>query len=78
MSVARIERDGDKVRYASVKWSPEDVLTLRKDWTEEQAEEWLHDNARFIEDAMCERGWEVIEQLLGDEDGDEDEAEDAS
>jgi len=40
----------------------EDVLDMF-DITEAEAEEWLQNNRRRVEDRMCERGWEVIETL---------------
>ena len=40
----------------------EDVLDMFN-ITEAEAEEWLQNNRRRVEDRMCERGWEVIETL---------------
>lgn len=50
--------------YAKVWWSTEDILTLRPDWTEDQADEFLFSNAKIIQDRMIETGWGVIEDLL--------------
>ena len=75
--MARIERDAEgNVRYAVVSWTPGDITSLRPSWTDEEAEDWLADNARYIEDAMCERGWEVIEDLLPSKKHEDEEDED--
>lgn len=50
--------------YAKVEWTAEDIKTLREDWTTEQAEEFLQNNQRRIQDRLVELGWEVIETLL--------------
>lgn len=50
--------------YAKVEWTVEDIKTLREDWTAEQAEEFLQNNQRRIQDRLVELGWEVIETLL--------------
>ena len=50
--------------YAIVAWSPEDVLTLRPDWTDEQCEEFLHNNQRQMQDDMVTRGWASMETLI--------------
>ncbi len=52
------------IYYANVKWTPEDILTIREDWTEEQAEDFLRKNEHRIQDRMVEIGWEVIYDLL--------------
>jgi hypothetical protein len=54
--------------YATVRWTVEDVLTLRTTWTEEQAEEWLSSNEKHIQSRLIELGWEVMESLMSDED----------
>lgn len=59
--------------YAKVTWCAEDIQTIRPDWTDEQAEDWLAANAKHIQSRMIEVGWEVIETLIG-----EDEAENPS
>jgi hypothetical protein len=53
--------------YATVRWTVEDVLTLRTTWTEEQAEEWLSSNEKYIESRLIELGWDVMESLMPDE-----------
>ena len=50
--------------YAHVRWHPGDVLTLKPDWTEEQAEEWLSENEKYFRDRLVELGWQVMEDLL--------------
>lgn len=51
-------------KYAQVTWCVEDIQTIRPDWTDEQAEEWLSCNAKHIQSRMIEVGWEVIETLI--------------
>lgn len=53
--------------YAKVEWSPEDVLTVRPRMSLEEASEFLQNNQRHIQDAMVELGWEVIKNLLREE-----------
>jgi hypothetical protein len=53
--------------YAKVVWSPDDVQTLRPDWSLERCEDWLSANQKYIQDRMVELGWEVMESLLGSE-----------
>ena len=50
-------------RYAKVAWTADDVLTLRPEWTAEQAEEWLELNERYVADRLVELGWGVIDTL---------------
>jgi hypothetical protein len=54
-------------RYAEVAWKADDILTLRPDWTEARAEEWLAANERYAIDRIVELGWGVFEALLGAE-----------
>jgi len=50
--------------YAAVKWSPNDVLDEAPDLTYAEAEAWLSRNARRIQDAMIEAGWDAMRDLL--------------
>lgn len=59
--------------YAKVVWTADDILTLKPDWTDEQAEEWLECNQKYIRDRLVELGWEVIESLLPIDSGEEDD-----
>lgn len=54
-------------RYAKVVWAPEDIQTLRPEWTLEKCEEWLDNNERYIQDRLVELGWDVIGTLLDSE-----------
>lgn len=54
----------DEIRYAKVLWSVDDVLSLRPEMTEEDAEEFLVLNEKYIQDAMVQAGWAAIEALL--------------
>lgn len=51
-------------KYVTLSWCAEDVLTLAPRLTYEQAEEWLANNQKHIQDRLCELGWEVMETLL--------------
>lgn len=48
----------------NIRWTAEDILALRPDWTLEEREEWLQDNWGNIRDRSVELGWEIIENLL--------------
>lgn len=52
--------------YAAVVWRPEDVQTLRPNWTPEQCADWLQANESYIQDRLIELGWDVIDSLLGE------------
>lgn len=56
--------DSDERYYADLRWSAEDVQTLRPDWSLERCENWLIANEKYIRDRLCELGWDVIETLL--------------
>ncbi len=51
-------------KFATVKWSINDVLALRPEWTRREASEVLESMEDQLEEAMVVRGWEVIHQLL--------------
>jgi hypothetical protein len=51
-------------RFAKIAWTVDDILNLKPNWTEKQAEEWLASNEKYIQDRTIELGWEVIECLL--------------
>lgn len=50
-----------------IKWAPGDVETLRPDWSLEQCEEALENMAKHLKDRSIELGWEIMEELLEDE-----------
>lgn len=50
--------------WAKVEWTAEDILSLRPEWTEEQAEHFLSLNEKHIQNRLVELGWDVIETLL--------------
>lgn len=60
-----------RTKFAEVVWVIEDILSLRPEWSDEKAEKWLSSNAKYIQERMCERGWEAIECLLPTEDNEE-------
>ncbi len=49
--------------YATVTWNVEDVQGIAV-MTRKRAEDWLENNAKYIQEAMVIRGWEAIETLL--------------
>jgi hypothetical protein len=51
-------------KFATVKWSIEDVLALRPEWTKKKASEFLKDIEDKLEEAMVEEGWNVISYAL--------------
>lgn len=51
-------------------WSPEDIQSLRPNWTLEQCSEWLAENGSQIKDRLIELGWDVISILLDLAEGD--------
>ena len=53
--------------YADVIWQPEDIKTLRPEWSLERCEDWLQENEKYIRDRTIELGWDVITSLLGSE-----------
>ena len=57
----KLERPGG---YGRISWCAEDIFTLRPSWTEEQADEWLEKNEKYIAEGSIEHGWGIIESLL--------------
>jgi hypothetical protein len=49
---------------AVVKWTAEDIQTLRPEWSEQRCIEFLGINEDTIQSAMIERGWDVIDDCL--------------
>ena len=47
-----------------ITWVPEDVSTLRPEWTEDQCEQFLLDNAKVLRDRSIEVGWGILEDCL--------------
>jgi hypothetical protein len=56
--------------YAAVRWSPYDVQSLTENehgkaaWTLAESEVWLKNNEGYIEDRLCELGFEVIRDMM--------------
>lgn len=50
--------------YAAVRWTVDDILTVRPEWSNEKAQQWLEDNQKYIQSRLIELGWEVIETLI--------------
>lgn len=50
--------------FAKVVWVAEDVKSLRPDWSDEECTDFLVEEEKYIQSAMVEKGWQVIEDLL--------------
>lgn len=50
-------------KHASACWVVDDVLTVKKGMSRAEAEEWLESNSKYIQEAMIQAGWNVIETL---------------
>lgn len=50
--------------YATVEWTPEDVLHHRPDWSTEQAREFLKEVELVLAAGILRTGWNIIETLL--------------
>jgi hypothetical protein len=61
----------ENVTYADVSWAVEDITSLRPDWSDEKAEDFLCANQNRLRDRTIELGWEVIECLLPIEEDDD-------
>lgn len=48
-----------------IKWVPEDIKTLRPEWTNEECEDALADAAKSLVDLSIEYGWQVLEANIG-------------
>ena len=57
---------GFTTAYAEVKWTPEDIKTLRPRWSLKRCEQFLQENEKRISERLTELGWEVIGDLLLD------------
>jgi hypothetical protein len=50
--------------YCTVSWCVADVLELRPEWTNEQAEDFLASNENRLQEMMIQRGWEILESFI--------------
>ena len=50
-------------KYAQVAWNANDVRELKPHLTIKEAEEWLANNAKYIQEAMVVAGWEAMGEL---------------
>lgn len=57
-----VDEDSDKV---VIKWSWEDVQSLRPDLSEDESLEMLDQIAKGLHDRSIEIGWEIMETLIG-------------
>ena len=49
-----------------IKWLPDDVKTLKPEWSDEQCEDALDEIANNLIDRSIEIGWEIMEMSLPD------------
>jgi hypothetical protein len=56
------DQNSDKV---VIKWSWEDVQSLRPGWSQEQCDEMLDTIAKGLHERSVELGWEIMEILIG-------------
>ncbi len=47
-----------------IRWSWQDVQSLRPDWSQEKCEETLDTIAKGLHDRSIELGWEIMETLI--------------
>ena len=47
-----------------IRWSWEDVQSLRPDWSQEKCDEMLDAIAKGLHDRSIELGWEIMETLI--------------
>lgn len=58
----------------NVTWSPEDIQSLKPEWSLEKCKTFLDEYFSDMSDRMVEVGWEVVEVFVN-EFGDDDEEE---
>jgi len=54
----------DNTVKAGTYFVPEDIKTLRPNWSEERCEDWLSDNARYFEGLLSSTGFDILEDLI--------------
>lgn len=52
-----------KTFYAAVRWTPGDLQAVRPYWSLTKCAKWLAKNEGKLQDALIERGWEVLHDL---------------
>ena len=60
-------------KYAEMSWSVEDIASLKPEWSEKRAEEFLYNNQNRLRDRLIELGWEVMDDLIWFEEDERDE-----
>ena len=56
-----------KHRFATVSWTVQDVLDLMPSWDIDKAHAWLEENERDIEEQIIAEGWQILQNLLPEE-----------
>lgn len=59
----------EPVKYAEVYWAIEDVIVLRPEWDDNKCHRFLSNAQKQLQEAMVRRGLEVLELLIGRDDG---------
>ena len=54
--------------YGTVQWTPHDVKEIRPDWSLDKCDDWLANNAKYIQDALTQAGYQAIEDLMEEDD----------
>lgn len=55
--------------YAEVRWTAEDVKTLRPKWSLERCEEFLARNEKYLAERLTEVGWEAMATYISMDEG---------
>jgi hypothetical protein len=58
------EQTPERQTYAQLKWSPEDVQTIRPNWSLNRCEDELAKIQKHLQDALCQKGYDVMSDLL--------------
>ena len=56
--------------YGTVQWTPADVQEIRPSWSLDRCEDWLANNAKYIQEALVQAGYRAMEDLMIGEDDD--------
>ena len=54
----------DRATYGEVRWTPNDIKTLRPRWSIAECAKFLDENEKWIQERMVKLGWDVIRDLL--------------
>lgn len=57
-------RKAEPTYYAEVRWTAQDVKTLRPKWSLSRCEEFLARNEKYLEERLTELGWECLSTYI--------------